>query len=281
MAGLTISSDGTKIEGVPPDYLAMKDTKLMSQADIKRRDAWQASFGKALNATYQKIFNNIDFSCSPGEQAALTESILADFNGSRDKATGLTNWLGGGGIYKGFWGDKPCWAKSTDYLEANKIVTEGTQTPHNIAELLKTLKAVNPSAHSYVVYKAYAKAKRVKGSNDKQYNDIDNPNVKKALEAGAKLGDSIAGIPKVVFDAATATVDTAKSTVENASWLVSNWWVIPLGLTVVIGGVGYVVYRNRKGLIEIAGTAAQFTPAGRAAGIMNAVAKNPRKLPKF
>lgn len=238
---LKVSSDGTRIDGEPPSSLV--EITSYTPEQNARKSEWYSSYAKFLGATTDQIWKNKKYSLSAKEQFALADSVLKDFNNDVDKSVGIVNWLGGGGIYKGFWGDRSCWSDQNDYLDVDSIVTEGTIKPYKISDLLMQLRSVNPAAHTYFVQKAYAKALKLNQTLDSGYGMLNNPTVNKTAESAQKLVDSAAKIPKTVIDLTRDSVDMAVTTVEGVSFFARNaYWIVP---TTVVG-VGYLAYRNRE-----------------------------------
>lgn len=237
---LKVSDDGTKIVGTPQEPLRQNTSYSGEQSE--RKQDWYNSYSKFLGATTKQIWDNIQFSASMKEQLALADSILKDFDGDYDKSVGLVNWIGGGGIFKGFWGDRSAWSDQNDFLDVENIVTEGTKKPYKVSDLLIELRNKNPAAHTYVVSKAYAKALKIKNTLDSGYGILNNPTANKTAESAQDLADSIAKIPKTVIDATKDTVDLSVSAVEGVGFFARNaYWIVPS----VAVAAGYVVYRNR------------------------------------
>lgn len=237
---LKVSSDGTKITGTPQEPLRQETS--YSATQTARKSEWYNSYAKFLGATHQQIWDNRNFSASMKEQLALADSILKDFGGDYDKSVGLVNWIGGGGIFKGFWGDRSAWSDQDDFLDVENIVTEGTKRPYKVSDLLIELRGKNPAAHSYIASKAYAKALKIKNTIDSGYGVLNNPTANQTAESMQELADSAAKIPKTIIDATKSTVDLAVGTVEGVSFFARNaYWIVP----VTLAGAGYLVYRNR------------------------------------
>jgi hypothetical protein len=256
---LKVNDSGSAIIGDPPESLVQSNS--YSPQQTARQKQWYADYAKFLGATPDQIWKNKLYSLSAKEQFALADSVLKDFDGDVDRSVGLVNWLGGGGIYKGFWGDRSCWSDQNDYLDVDNIVTEGTIRPYKISDLLVQLRSVNPAAHTYFAQKAYAKALKLNQTLDSGYGMLNNPTVNKTAESAQKLVDSAAKIPKTVIDLTRDSVDMAVTTVEGVSFFARNaYWIVP---TTVVG-VGYLAYRNRELIVgSIPQTAALKALANR------------------
>ena len=269
---LSVSSDYTKISGSPSDSMTKRSEPYSGSDASKvgyRANDWWSQYASALKTTPQKIWSNVNKSASLKEIDALPHTIENDV-GSYDKAVGVANYLGGGGVYNGFFQKTPCWADSSDYLNPDKITTEGTVSPYNVGELLLTLKKNNPAAHSYIVEKAISKAKHVAGTLDSVYGFTDTAAAKEVGKATKVIIDAA----KNIIHAAEDVVEGAGNSLGVAGWIMKNIiWIAP----VTIAGVGYLIYRNRHGIIEIAKVA---TPQGRMLAAAQAIQKNAQEVQK-
>lgn len=292
---LSVSSDGTAIEGTPKDWMAYFDFTQISSTQDKRKQNWWDSFSHSLSATSKQIWDNRNFSTSLKEQLALSDSLIPDFSGNgHDKATGLTNWLGGGGTHKGWFTNTKFWQSMnpSDYLDTANVVTEGTETPYLISNLLSELKNNNPAAHAYILSKSFAKAKKIVAADDSGYSTTNNPMVNKTAIAAQNALEAAGKLPATILDAATGAIKTVDTGIKTASWFVDNiYWIIPTGFVVSVG-TGYLLLKHHEtpevnknpkiidGMInkyrdinKIASDLANLTPEGRlanAAGTMGA-----------
>ncbi len=238
---LKVNDSGSAIGGDPPESLVQNNS--YSPQQVARQNQWYSEYAKFLGATPDQIWKNKFYSISAKEQFALADSILKDFNGDVDKSVGLVNWLGGGGIYKGFWGDRSCWSDQNDYLDVDNIVTEGTIKPYKISDLLTQLRSVNPAAHTYFAQKAYAKALKLNQTLDSGYGMLNNPTVNKTAESAQKALNTAAKIPKTVIDLTKDSIDMVVTTAEGVGFFARNaYWIVPT----TVAGIGYLAYRNRE-----------------------------------
>ena len=271
-----VSADNTTIIGHIPSQLVPIEIPNYTPAQKLRSDQWwnqyansvlvksdinnnwfdQMNVASSITSGAQtvdiqnRLLANIEKSASLKEIQALTATVSQDVGGL-DRAAGLVNWLGGGGIHhQTLLPDTFAYVDSTDFLDTSNITTEGTSQPYRLDELLEQLKLSNPSAHYYLVQKAYAKAKRVEGSLDNGYGIVNNPTVKK----GTKIVQDIVG-NAIRFTENALT--TGAGTLGALAWIVGNWYWILGGTALVIGGI---VYYNRKALTNVAMVA---TPQGR------------------
>ncbi len=260
---LSVSSDGTQIVGSPPSN--MDTVKSYTPTNIARRDAWWNAFAGSLQTTPQIIYSKKDFSASLPEILAFANSIVPDM-GNADRAMGLANWIGGGGIHIGVFQNTPAYGDSSDFLSPSDMRAEGTQGQYNTGELLAQLKQNNPAAHDYLISKLFAKAKKVKLSIDDGYGLTNNPGLNNALKKIQETAGAGWDLVLSTIDATKAGLKAGGDALSVWAWLASNAiWLVPSVL--VVGG--YIVYRNR----ETVGKIAMLTPQGRSVGMAMAASK--------
>lgn len=249
---MSLSVKNSVLIGTPPPSLTVVPDSAFTQQDFSSRDKFWNSFSKSLSAPAMQVWKSKDLSMSPKELLGFIDSV-APFMGAGktgyDKAVALGNYACGAGIYKGFFQDTPAYSEVDDYLDPENITSEGTIQPWNIDSLLKELKLSCPAAHIYLISKIFAKAIKVKATNDSGYSFTNNPTMNKAIDGVKDSGTAI-------VDAATNTLKFATTTVQNVTgaglFVAENIGKIAL---VSLAVVGYVAYKNRSEISKIASSA--------------------------
>lgn len=246
-----------------PDYMEFQADKNYTAENRARAQEWWRDYAKAftgstdsnVNNTFaQKLYANRDQSASLKEIITLPDTLIKDLE-DRDKAVGLVNWLGGGGIYTGNWlGNLPAWNNPDDFLNTSKIITEGTVQPWNLADLLIILKAKNPGAHDYILRKGFAKACKIKMADDSGYSVTNNQTVNDLKKSAANLAEEVAKVPKMILDTASNTIEAADTSLSVLGFCIKYW--LPISV-VVAAGAGYFAWRNREELAKLAVVAAK------------------------
>jgi hypothetical protein len=246
-----------------PDYMEFKPDSTYTKIDLARKTEWWNQYAQQFTGVpdvntnlivANNLYKNWDTSASVKEIIAFPDTIKQDLGGSRDKAVGITNWLGGGGLYKNWLGTKPAWVDPSYYLKTCNITTEGTVQPWSLSDLLEQLKKSNPAAHEYILRKAFAKACNVKLADDSGYSFTNNPTVNKVANSAADLASKVAGIPKIIMDSASNSIKVAEESVGLMGFLIEYWK--PITAAVVLGG-GYLAWKNRNELAKLSGIAAR------------------------
>ena len=250
---MSLSVKNSIVVGTYPDSLTVRADSAYTKADTDNKNIFWQKFAQILSIPHpQQIWQLRDMSMSPKELLGFIDATTQFLGGGkvgRDKAAALGNYACGGGMYKGFFQDYLAFSDVDDYLDPENIVSEGTMQPWNIAMLLNELRTSNPAAHTYLVCKILAKAKRVAQSNDGGYSLSNNPQVNTAIDSAKEVG-------KVAVDTTTNVLKIGAKTIANVGgiglFIAENVGTI---LLVTVGVVGYIAYRNRAAISEIATTA--------------------------
>lgn len=185
----------------------------------------------------------------------------------RGQAEAIGNWLGGSYQYKTIFGGLTRTAYDMDdFLDADKCY--GYYNPEvKISDALEALKASNKAAHDWVVRAAAAKAAKKAVHEATMYQKTIEKQKEVVAKAVEKTAEKTAEVAKAAGDAVGDTISVAAFLIKNI------WWIAP----VVVGGVGYVVWRNRKTVakLAVAGATGGVGAAALAAG--SEISKNPRR----
>lgn len=237
------------------DYFLTDESYTPAQAAA--RTAFWANMSKELGAPAMEIWKNRNFAMSPKELLAFIACVMIDFGGGKvglDKAAALGNYACGAGLHIGYFQDSSAYADVEDYLAPEDVISEGTVAPHNIAELLLELKEKDPAAHHFILCKVFAKALKIKATNDNGYNLTNNPTANAAIDRAKDAIETVSNTVGVTFDAAVGALKVVNSTIAAVNttrgFVTEHPFIVVGGILALVGGT---IYLFRKPIGDVAG----------------------------
>ena len=256
-----------------PNWYVTKTYPNLAGTDKTKGDAFYQRLAKGVNRTVDRVWTERGLALPNGNWVNAVGAALVPEVGKED-AYALANWAGGAALVKTWKGVSTAVVGSSDFLDAEALLGAGVQGQVNMAKALGRLKTANLAAHEYVVRVLGAKAACKKMQEDIQYQQDTDKVIHKELEIVKDVVVLPVKVADAALEAAKKAADGAGKAFDGAAWILANlYWIVPSAL--VAGG--YVIWRNRQGVMELVKTAAAFTPAGRVAALTGVLKKNPRR----